>query len=193
MAKIKDLYDFIERAEKNRKYVPNTALGLKAALRLFDAEANNEELGSIDKFKENIEQIYHGVSLKNKNMAASSLATYKARVLKVIQDYEKYGADPTKINTWVVKVRSVAKKQKENISLAKTRTHEAEKQSEPNSIANFVFDFRGGISLTVPRNQKTSDAIADGELKNARQVLSQFADDFMVESSDTEKDSDLDT
>ena len=43
------------------------------------------------------------------------------------------------------------------------------------------FDFNGGIKLIVPRNQRTSDAIADGELKAVRQALTKFANEFMNE------------
>lgn len=50
------------------------------------------------------------------------------------------------------------------------------------SSDDFVFDFNGGIKLIVPKNTKTSEAIADGELKPVRQALTKFANDFMVES-----------
>ena len=75
MAKnIPALYDFIERAVKSRKYPENTAQGLKAALKLFDAVLNDEERQSLDTFKQNLEQIYHSVSSKNgKDFNASTL------------------------------------------------------------------------------------------------------------------------
>ncbi|MCL5006918.1 MAG: hypothetical protein M1153_02135 [Patescibacteria group bacterium] len=54
----------------------------------------------------------------------------------------------------------------------------------------FIFDFVGGIRLIVPRNEKTSEAIADGELKNVRKELSVFAGKCVVpEDKKLEKDS----
>lgn len=43
----------------------------------------------------------------------------------------------------------------------------------------FVFEFSGGIQLVIPNTKETSEAIADGELKEARQKLSDFAGRFM--------------
>jgi len=51
------------------------------------------------------------------------------------------------------------------------------------SEGDFVFEFSGGIRLFVPRTKITSEAIADGELKSARQALSTFASSFMPEES----------
>jgi hypothetical protein len=45
---------------------------------------------------------------------------------------------------------------------------------------NFVFDFAGGIKLVIPKNQKTSEAIADGELKDARKALAAFATQYVA-------------
>lgn len=102
---IQSLYDFIERATKSRKYPENTAQGLKAALKLFDAVLNQEERQSLETFENNIEQIYHSVSSKNgKNFNASTLAVYKSRILKLLSDYGKYGVDPTKMAIWTPKV-----------------------------------------------------------------------------------------
>jgi len=63
------------------------------------------------------------------------------------------------------------------------------KQVSPSVSNNFVFDFAGGIQLVIPRTQKTSDAIADGELKDIRQALAKFANDFMTPNSDTTDES----
>lgn len=180
MANFQALYEFIDRAVKNRKYPPNTALGLKAALKLFEPVLNEDELGSIEKFKENLEQIYHAVSSKNKEITASSLATYKSRIVKVVREYEQYGADPTKMNGWSLKPVIRQKKTESSSSKGNTAIF-SDSEKEINTSANFVFDFVGGVKLVIPRNQKTSDAIADGELKNVRQALTQFANNFMAE------------
>lgn len=102
---LQSLYDFIERAKKSRKYPENTAQGLKAALKLFDSVTNDVERASLDLFKKNIEQIYRDVSAKNgSDFSASTLSVYKSRIQKIIRDYERYGADPTKMASWSPKV-----------------------------------------------------------------------------------------
>lgn len=103
MKNIATLYEFIDRAVRNRNYAANTAYGLKAALKRFEAEANEEERASIEKFKAHLDQIYREVATKNKNFTAESLAVYKTRVAKIINDYERYGADPTKMAGWVIR------------------------------------------------------------------------------------------
>lgn len=101
MEKFEFLYKFLDIAVKNRKYARNTAFGLKAALKLFETEINDEERDSLDKFKDNLEQIYQNVVAKNKTIQAHSLETYRSRVLKVLHDYGKYGLDPAKIVGWI--------------------------------------------------------------------------------------------
>lgn len=44
---------------------------------------------------------------------------------------------------------------------------------------DFVFEFTGGIRLLIPRTKETSEAIADGELKETRTALSTFASKHM--------------
>lgn len=102
MTNFNELYDFIDRAERSRKYLPGTAGGLKTALKLFEAELNEDELGSIDTFRSNLDQIYRNVCSSNKNFTSGSLAAYRSRVNKVLTDYDKYGTDPTKMNSWSV-------------------------------------------------------------------------------------------
>ncbi|MEI7424564.1 MAG: hypothetical protein WCK10_00350 [Candidatus Staskawiczbacteria bacterium] len=102
MHKFIDLYNFIDFAKGNRKYAENTANGLKSSLKIFEKELNIDELNSIDLIEDNIEEIFINVVSKNKDKNIGSLNTYKARVLKVIKDYQKYGANPSKIQGWVV-------------------------------------------------------------------------------------------
>jgi len=107
MHKYSDLYNFIDFAKGNRKYPENTANGLKSALKIFEKELNMDELSSIDLVEDNIEEIFINVVGKNKDKGIGSLNTYKARVLKVIKDYQKYGVNPSKIQSWVVESRKV--------------------------------------------------------------------------------------
>jgi hypothetical protein len=102
---IQALYEFIERAAKSRKYPDNTAQGLKAALKLFESVLNDDERNSLDMFRQNLNQIYQSVTVKNgKSFSANSLAVYKSRIQKILSDYEKYGVDPTKMANWSPKI-----------------------------------------------------------------------------------------
>lgn len=108
----KELFSFVDRAEKSRKYPTETAKSLRAALRLYEADLNEEESKSLEKFKENFKQITSSVFGKNANKFTSgSLATYQSRVQKVLSEYEKYG-DPQKMNSWNPKVIIRGKKKK---------------------------------------------------------------------------------
>ncbi|MDO8591671.1 MAG: hypothetical protein Q7R60_01935 [bacterium] len=95
------LYEFVDRAVKNRKYPPTTSQALKAALKSFDSELTDEERKSIKTFRNNIDQIASTIyNKKGHSVSAASLSTYKSRALKVISDYEKYGTDPVKMTNW---------------------------------------------------------------------------------------------
>ncbi|MDP3778678.1 MAG: hypothetical protein Q8R30_01350 [bacterium] len=48
---------------------------------------------------------------------------------------------------------------------------------------DMVFEFSGGMKLIIPRNKKTSEAIMDGELKDTRKLLSDFAKKYLVEEA----------
>ena len=54
-------------------------------------------------------------------------------------------------------------------------------KNQPVRADDMVFEFSGGMKLVVPRNKKTSGAIMDGELKEARKLLTDFAEKFVVE------------
>jgi len=103
MNKFSDLYDFIDFAKGNRKYPENTANGLKSALKIFEKELNLDELNSVDLIEDNIEEIFINVVAKNKDKSIGSLNTYKARILKIIKDYQRYGTNPSKIQGWSTK------------------------------------------------------------------------------------------
>ncbi|MFA6524186.1 MAG: site-specific integrase [Candidatus Paceibacterota bacterium] len=173
MNKFEELYSFIDRAIKNRNYAENTGISLKTALRLFEKELNEEEINSIDKFNKNIEQIYHSVCSKNKNFSASSLATYKSRILKVLTDYKKYGIDPTKMSNWPRKTISPHLKKVLTDNNLKEKTNIFTETN--NSFHSFEF---GGIKLLIPKTSKTTDAIMDGELKGIKVELKDFAEKF---------------
>jgi len=158
MKKFEELYDFIDRAINSRNYAENTGISLKTALRLFEKELNDEEKNSIDKFSKNIEQIYHSVCSKNKKFSAGSLATYKSRVIKVITDYEKYGADPTKMSSWPKKAVSPhSKKVINKFNDLKERNYTS---SESEVGQNFIFNDSGtGWNLIIKSVKPISSEI----------------------------------
>jgi site-specific recombinase XerD len=105
MSTFADLIEFVNRATKSRKYPENTSQGLRAALKLFEVELNDEERKSLDEFDKNLEQIYRTVSSKNGlKYTAASLAVYKSRIKKVISDFKAYGLDPSKMANWSPKI-----------------------------------------------------------------------------------------
>ena len=105
MNTLNDLYNFIDFAKANRKYPDSTANNLKSALKIFEKELNAEELKSISMVEDSIGEIFRSLVIANKNKSIVSLNTYKARLLKVIKDYKKYGAEPGKIQHWIAKTR----------------------------------------------------------------------------------------
>lgn len=139
MNNFKELYDFIDRAVKSRKYPESTAQTLRAALKLYEAQLNEEESNSIDKFKENFEPITSTVFSKNANkFSASSLATYRSRTQKVLADFERYG-DPQKMNSWSPKIiKPVVRGKKVN-----------SEQSTGDNQSNMI---EASISQKVPEN-----------------------------------------
>ena len=109
MNKFKDLYEFIDFAKGNRKYPENTANGLKSALKIFEKELNLDEINSVDLIEDNIEEIFINVVGKHKDKSIGSLNTYKARLLKVINDYQRYGINPSKYRAGVTKIYKAVK------------------------------------------------------------------------------------
>jgi len=103
--KFTSLYDFIDFARANRKYPDNTANNLKSSLKIFEKELNTKELESINMVEDSIEEIFRSLVIANKEKSIVSLNTYKARLLKVIKDYKKYGANPAKMQSWVTKAK----------------------------------------------------------------------------------------
>ena len=105
MQKFDNLYTFIDFAKGNRKYPENTANNLKSALKIFEKVLTEDELNSVSLLEDRIEEIFINVINDNKNKSIGSLNTYKARVLRVLGDYKKYGANPSKIQSWVIKIK----------------------------------------------------------------------------------------
>lgn len=170
----KSLYDFIDKAVKSRKYPESTASALRTALKLFEEELNEEERNSISEVKKNIGQISNSIFAKGKSNAGS-LATYKWRVNKVINEYEKYGLDATKMANWSPKIITRVKKVVNINNDSKEKTISV---TDIDDSSTFVFPFLGGVKLIIPKTPKANDAIMDGELKNIKVELKEFSEKY---------------
>ena len=160
MDKFINLYDFIDFAKANRKYPDSTANNLKSALKIFEKELNAEELKSIDMVEDSIGEIFRSLVIANKNKSIVSLNAYKARLLKVIKDYKKYGAEPSKIENWVTKIRKSTpllikkdKIDKKNIILSNSINAPVENFHK----IDLSFDC-GKAQISIPKNISLKDA-----------------------------------
>lgn len=137
---ITELKDFIGVAERDRKYAPNTATGFRVALGLFEKELNDKERESLQTFKEHLDAIYQSVYRDNRTkFKSSTLEEYKKRVKKILQDFETYGNDPSKMAAW-----NPARPTK---SAAKNKIKQLDKK-EPQSLENDEPQTRETVSLT---------------------------------------------
>jgi hypothetical protein len=101
MPGIKELKEFVDYAEKNRKYASETARGKRTAFRLFEKALNEDEAASVDLINERFEKIYSEVVQKNKmSVKMSALEVYKRRIRGLLNDYKKYANDATAFNLW---------------------------------------------------------------------------------------------
>jgi site-specific recombinase XerD len=167
MDKFISLYDFIDFARANRKYPDSTANNLKSALKIFQKELNAEELKSIDMVQESIEEIFRSLVIANKEKSIISLNSYKARLLKVIKDYRKYGKEPGKMQNW-----STKEKKSTGVLIKEDKT-----DKKKISLSNFINDSvenlhkidlsltSGRAQITVPKNIKPS------EIKTIKNIL----------------------
>ena len=155
MSNFQELYDFVDRAKKNRKYPEATAQSLRAALKLYDGELSEEERGSLTKLKENFEQITQSAFNKNATkFTASSLATYKSRVLKIFSDFEKYG-DPAKMNNWSPKLISRTKKKTPHPATGRGVNNSDQDDEGSGSVAEpNVFSDKGNVWSLVVRSKR---------------------------------------
>jgi hypothetical protein len=158
--KFTDLYNFIDFARANRKYPDNTANNLKSALKIFEKELNAEELKSISMVEDSVGEIFRSLVIANKDKNIVSLNTYKARLLKVIKDYKKYGAEPGKIQNWIAKTK------KSTPLLIKNDKPDNKKINLSNPINTPVENFHkinlsfncGQVEISIPKNLSAKEA-----------------------------------
>ena len=144
-----ELRNFINRAEKGRKYAPNSAYGIKAALGYFEKELNEEEQNSLEKFKANFEAIYASVIRSNQDkLSPGSLEVYKRRISSLLNDYTEYGSDPAKFVVWNPIRRTPSVKRKNIAVLPTEKTEEVnETKQDSYSPASTEGMFRSEIPL----------------------------------------------
>ncbi len=148
MNTLEDLYTFVDLAKANRKYPESTANNLKSALKIFEKDLNAGEIKSLHLIETNIDGIFRTVVINNKDKSIGSLNTYKARLIRVINDFKRYGQDPAKIQNWTAKPRNSTplsikkdKQDKEKINLSDshhTPVHKIELALNKDSIATII-------------------------------------------------------
>lgn len=122
---VNTLMNFIQTAERSRKYPSNTADAFRVAIRLFEKDLNDEERASIDVLSDHLDQIYSSVVNHNSTkFSLGSLETYKKRIQRVLREYSLYGKDATKMTNWKPKMRVFTKKKKQEEQSEESRRAE---------------------------------------------------------------------
>ncbi|KKP80539.1 MAG: hypothetical protein UR81_C0024G0009 [Candidatus Levybacteria bacterium GW2011_GWB1_35_5] len=179
---IKNLMDFIDAAEKSRKYPGNTASARRSAVRLFEHELNEQEKASLDTLKKNLDQIYTNVFNKNKsNMTVASLETYKNRFIALVKEYEKYGINPTMMANWNRPIRKISTKDDKTKNNVPENMEVRESEYKEIEMSRFELPLRPGIKaiILVPSN------ITRDEVNKVRKYID-FLDSIASEPSNNE-------
>lgn len=185
--KFKNLYEFIDIAEKNRKYLPNTATNYRTPLRLVESELTDEEKNSIDLVKTHLNEIFALLYSKNSDkLSASSFEVYKRRVRSLISDYEKYGDDPAKMAAWDRNPQPRILKKIKNLPKKEIDYSEANATS-PALTTNSSVEV-GEFSLILPSDwdiTKTRQAIAQGKFKTIYDELARLSAELKKTENET--------
>ena len=174
--------DFIDAAEKSRKYPGNTASARRSAVRLFEHELNEQEKASLDTLKKNLDQIYTNVFNKNKsNMTVASLETYKNRFIALVKEYEKYGINPTMMANWNRPIRKISTKDDKTKNNVPENMEVRESEYKEIEMSRFELPLRPGIKaiILVPSN------ITRDEVNKVRKYID-FLDSIASEPSNNE-------
>lgn len=180
---ITNLLDFIEDAEKNRKYPKNTASARRSVVRFFEKDLNEQEKESLETLKKNLEQISQNIFNKNKSsMNVNSLLTYKNRFTALIKDYEKYGVNPAMMANWNRPLRKISvrgEKSKENTALDMQIRESDHVNIE---MSRFELPLRPGVKaiILVPSD------ITKNEVNKVRKYID-FLDSIASKTSDSEQ------
>lgn len=159
-----ELKDFINIAERDRKYASSTATGYRVALGLFEKELNDKERESLQTFKEHLEEIYQNVYRNNKTkFKSNTLEEYKKRVKKMIQDFENYGNDPSKMAAWTPARPNLStnnKTKKTNNDLSISPEDDSSQIRESISLTRFELPLRANVKAIIltPSDLTSSEA-----------------------------------
>lgn len=157
------LNDFIDKAQRSRKYQPNVASNFKSPLKLLKSELTSEEENSLQLFKKNLDQIFNSIFTKgNKNISAISVEVYKRRIKSLISDYEQYGIDASKMASWDRKiiVRKSSEKRIDEIKKSSQQLpiYSSEQELSQDFLTVDVSLSNGKAKLIVPKEVSEQDA-----------------------------------
>lgn len=184
---VNQLNDFIDLANKNRRYPDNTASGLKAAISRFNDVLNEDERVSLELIDERFEQIMLDFFNKHKNdMTDGSLRTYQARINRVLRDFKKWGSNPQNWSSWSVSgTRARKKSNKSNNNETENAVTKQENSSsntfEPGKhdvhpSTKFEIPLRDGISAFISTPMDINKDEVD-KIKKYVDYLSSIAED----------------
>lgn len=159
MAGIKEIKEFIDYAERNRKYAPETARARRAALALFEQVLNEDEINSVEMIRERFEQIYSNVFQKNKLKAtASSLKIYKSRVNALLKEFTQYGSDPDAFGSWDITRKTAGNRDKNKAISTKTKSNTVSSVAKDQHINNID---KIKVEVQVPEEEPTESIPQD--------------------------------
>ncbi len=163
---IKNLRDFIQKAEKAGKYPHNTAVAFLTALNLVEEGLLHDEPDEAKYIVEHLEEIYHR-QMDRLNLSAASVQTYIARVKRALSDYQEYGTDAKAFYAWKPRIvqRSSRPRAKENLAESREPSAQTEgaitqplNTSSDSRLKTLVWslrpDVRIQIQLPADLNQK---------------------------------------
>ena len=174
MNDIQNLYEFISLAEKNRKYPANTAHGKRAALKLFETVLHPDELESLALVESRIKEIFLSlISTYREKFNIQSLNTYKGRFLKLIQDYKRYGADPSALAKWEVKLRHYKNKDDQEDTV-----EDSDKDIKPSSISYPIHSSVYKIQIVLKNGSPFTIELPPGITKEDASIITKIIDSF---------------
>ncbi len=172
MNTLKDIQEFINLAQKNRKYPANTAHGKRAALKLFETVLHPDELESLELIEDRMKEIYLSlISRHQHTFSIKSLNTYKGRFLKTIQDYKRYGKDPDAFSRWEVKNRKQKDKDtKEDTKKDTSLSNISSSIHSPVHKIQITLESGKTFSMEIPQN------ISKGDSTIIQKIISSFTE-----------------
>jgi len=142
---LKQLKEFVQKAEKLGKYPHNTAVGMLAAIKVVEDGLVPEEPITIDYLKGHLEEIFHR-QVGRMNLTSQSMQTYISRVRRAFDDFEIYGRDPKALLAWKPKIVQRA---------SRLRSHDSKSESPIGGPADPYLSHAQQSTLSGTANLKT--------------------------------------